>query len=431
MNLLKTLNEKILIGDGAIGTYLYSQGYHDCFEQLNMTNERLIFSVHEKYIAAGADVIQTNTYAANRLKLAKYNLQNDVKEINRQAVKIAKNAAKNKQFVLGSIGGIQNIRSSEYSKEEIIASLQEQVVYLLEEDVDGLIFETFYNLEELKEVVTFTRKQSNKPIVAQISLGEIGVLYDGTPVGEAFNELIQAGSDVVGLNCRMGPYHMIRSFEEVPLYNNAFLSAYPNASLPDYRDGRLVYQSNIEYFHETAIKFRNQGVRLLGGCCGTTPDHIEAIATALRDVEPLTEKVVKVSQRETIVLKKQQTESPLSEIVKERPSVIVELDPPKQLSSVQKFLDGAKELHQAGVDAVTMADNSLASPRIDNLALGAILKDQLGIRPLVHLTCRDRNLIGLQSHLLGLASLEINDVLVITGDPTKVGDFQVLQVCTI
>lgn len=423
MNLLDTLKEKILIGDGAIGTFLYSQGYHDCFEKLNITDEELIYSVHEKYIAAGADVIQTNTYAANRLKLAKYNLQDEIKQINRASVKIARKAARNNQFVLGTIGGIQNIRSSEFRPEEIFASLREQVECLLDADVDGLIFETFYNLEELKEVVTFAKQQTNKPIIAQIALGEIGVLYDGTPIGEAFDQLIQAGSDIIGLNCRMGPYHMIRSFEEVPIYNHTFLSAYPNASLPDYLDGRFVYQLNTEYFYESALKFREQGVRLLGGCCGTTPEHIQAIAEALKGVQPITEKVVKVINRETVVVSKQQKEEPLSEIVKKRSSVIVELDPPKQLSSVEKFLEGAKQLRDAGVDAVTMADNSLASPRIDNMALGAVLKDQLGIRPLVHLTCRDRNLIGLQSHLLGLAALGINDVLAITGDPTKVGDF--------
>lgn len=423
MDLLKTLNEKILIGDGAMGTFLYSQGYDDCYEQLCVTNEELIFSVHQKYIAAGADVIQTNTYAANRIKLAKYNLEENVEIINKKAVQIARLAARQNQFVLGTVGGIQNVRSSEYSKEEIFSALREQVICLLKEDINGLLFETFYNLQELKEIVAFARKETSLPIVAQISLGEIGVLYDGTPVKEAFDELVAAGADVVGLNCRMGPYYMIRSLEEIPLYPNAFLSAYPNASLPDYRDGKFVYESNIQYFHECALKFRKQGVRLLGGCCGTTPEHIEAMAKALKGLKPVTKKKVRITKKETIVVNGKKSEKPLSEIVKERPSVIVELDPPKKLSSISKFFDGAKCLHDAGADAITMADNALASPRTDNLALGAMLKEQYGIRPLVHLTCRDRNLIGLQSHLMGLATLGINEVLVVTGDPTKVGDF--------
>lgn len=423
MNFIETLRERILIGDGAMGTYLYSQGIQDCFEHLNLTNKELIQSVHRKYVEAGAHVIQTNTYAANRLKLAKYNLEDKVKEINIAAVQLARETVGDDHFVLGTIGGIQNLRTSEYSEQEIIDSFKEQINYLLNEEIDGLIFETFYHLEELKQVIEYTRKISAIPIVAQVSLGEIGVLYGGTPITAAFNELVQAGADVVGLNCRMGPYHMIRSFEEVPLYKDAFLSAYPNASLPDYRDGRLFYQANTEYFAECAHKFRNQGIRLLGGCCGTTPDHIRAMADALKGIEPINEKTVKLPQRETIIIKKPMTEKPLSEIVAERPSVICELDPPKKLSSIEMFMEGAKKLHLAGVDAVTMADNSLASPRIDNMALGAMMKERIGIRPLVHITCRDRNLIGLQSHLMGLASLGINDVLAITGDPTKVGDF--------
>ncbi|MEB1806870.1 MAG: bifunctional homocysteine S-methyltransferase/methylenetetrahydrofolate reductase [Bacillaceae bacterium] len=425
MAFLDALKEQILIGDGAIGTLLYSKGItENCFENLNRTAEEKVYAVHKEYLQAGANVIQTNTYAANSIKLANYGLEHKVTELNRKGVEIAQKAVHNRgAYVLGTVGGITGLQTKNVTDEEIQRSFEEQLDILLQAGPDGLLFETFYSLEELKTVITLARKMTNKPIVAQVALGDIGVLYGGTPVNEAFNALIETGADVVGINCRMGPYHMIRSLEDVPLYQNAFLSCYPNASLPDYEDGRFYYQSNPNYFGENALRFREQGVRLLGGCCGTTPEHIRAMASALKGYKPITEKDIKKKQLVIQVRKNpKDTDKPIDEIAKERTAVIVELDPPKQLH-VNKFLDGAKALHEAGVDAVTLADNSLASPRVDNMALGAMMQSQVGARPLVHITCRDRNLIGLQSHLMGLHTLGMNQVLAVTGDPTKVGDF--------
>ncbi|WP_096200962.1 bifunctional homocysteine S-methyltransferase/methylenetetrahydrofolate reductase [Bacillus sp. FJAT-45350] len=422
MNLLKDLQSKILIGDGAMGTLLYAQGVDNCYEELNITQEEKIFDVHRAYIDAGADVIQTNTYAANSIKLEKYGLDNKVKLLNRAAVNIAKKAAKNQSYVLGTIGGIRGIQKKAWALEEIKSSFVNQLDSLLEETPDGILLETYYDFEEIFESVKIARTMTDIPIIAQVSLGDIGVLHNGMKISSALTQLANVGANVVGLNCRMGPYHMTRSFEEVPLLDNAFLSAYPNASLPDYRDGRFFYQSNPSYFGESALKFREQGIRLLGGCCGTTPEHIEAMAQALKGKAPIEEKVVISSEPEKINIYKNNSEEPIHEIVRKRHSVIVELDPPKQLS-IEGFVEGAKKLTEAGVDAVTMADNSLASPRVDNMALGSIIKTQVGARPLIHVTCRDRNLIGLQSHLMGLHTLGIDQLLAITGDPTKIGDF--------
>ncbi len=423
MGLLEELKDNILLADGAMGTLLYSHGVGSCFEELNLSNPTEIEGIHEAYIKAGASVIQTNTYGANYQKLSRYGLEDSVKEINEAAVKIAKKAAGNQAFVVGTIGGIRSFKRATVTMDEIKHSFKEQLSALLDQGVDGILLETYYDFEELKTVLKIARKETNKPIIANVSLHEIGVLQDGTQLADAFFELEDLGADVIGLNCRLGPYHMIRSLEEVPIPKRAFLSVYPNASLPEYVEGRLVYETHVNYFKESALLFRDQGVRLIGGCCGTTPKHIEAIASALKGLSPIEQKVVK---RRPIEFSAESftpaDEPPIHEIVKKRRSVIVELDPPKKLG-ISKFIEGAKALHQAGVDSVTLADNSLASPRISNVAVGAILKQEHNIKPLIHTTCRDRNLIGLQSHLMGLHTLGLNEVLAVTGDPSKIGDF--------
>ncbi|MCJ7992360.1 bifunctional homocysteine S-methyltransferase/methylenetetrahydrofolate reductase [Priestia sp. OVS21] len=422
MGLLEDLKSKILIGDGATGTLLYSHGIDSCFEELNITKPEEVSRIHRAYVEAGANVIQTNTYAANYQKLARYGLEDSVKDINVAGVKLAKQAAKDQAYVVGTLGGIRSFQKNAISLEEVKRSIREQMFWLLNEGVDGLLFETYYDFEELKTVLTLARKETDKPIITHVSLHDIGVLQDGRPLADALKELEALGADVVGLNCRLGPYHMIQSLEEVPLPDRAFLSAYPNASLPAYVEGKLEYETNEDYFVESARLFREQGVRLIGGCCGTTPAHVRAMSSALKDLPPITSKVVKMRPAITVQEREQQDKPHMHEIVKKRRSVIVELDPPKQLGPT-KFLEGAKALDKVGVDAITLADNSLASPRISNLAMATLMQQETKARPLIHITCRDRNLIGLQSHLMGLHTLGMNQVLAITGDPSKVGDF--------
>lgn len=422
MGLLEDLKSKILIGDGATGTLLYSHGIDSCFEELNITKPEEVSRIHRAYVEAGANVIQTNTYAANYQKLARYGLEDSVKDINVAGVKLAKQAAKDQAYVVGTLGGIRSFQKNAISLEEVKRSIREQMFWLLNEGVDGLLFETYYDFEELKTVLTLARKETDKPIITHVSLHDIGVLQDGRPLADALKALEDLGADVVGLNCRLGPYHMIQSLEEVPLPDRAFLSAYPNASLPAYVEGKLEYETNEDYFVESARLFREQGVRLIGGCCGTTPAHVRAMSSALKDLPPITSKVVKMRPAVTVQEREQQDKPHMHEIVKKRRSVIVELDPPKQLGPT-KFLEGAKALDKVGVDAITLADNSLASPRISNLAMATLMQQETKARPLIHITCRDRNLIGLQSHLMGLHTLGMNQVLAITGDPSKVGDF--------
>ncbi|MBS4189632.1 bifunctional homocysteine S-methyltransferase/methylenetetrahydrofolate reductase [Bacillus sp. FJAT-49705] len=424
MSFLERMKDEILIADGAMGTLLYSYGTDSCFENLNLSHAEQIQQIHEAYILAGANLIQTNTYAANYLKLQRYGLEEQVKEINTYAVRNARNAIKKDAYVVGTIGGIRGIRPNTVSIEEIKRSFREQLYCLLLEGVDGILLETYYDLEELEHILAITRKETDLPIIAQVSLHEVGILQDQTPISEALSRLEKLGADVVGLNCRLGPHHMLLTLEGIPLPKQAYLSAYPNASMPAYTDGKFHYEGDSEYFRQSARDFRNQGVRLLGGCCGTTPDHIRAFAKELKGLPPITEKKVKNSKK-IIISNSSATlreDPPLQDIVKERASIIVELDPPKKLNT-DKFFEGAKALKNIGIDAITLADNSLASPRICNSAIGYRIKKEIGTRPLVHITCRDRNIIGLQSHLMGLHTLGLHDVLAVTGDPARVGDF--------
>ncbi|WP_426005682.1 bifunctional homocysteine S-methyltransferase/methylenetetrahydrofolate reductase [Bacillus sp. DWP3-1] len=421
MGLLQDLQNRVLIADGAMGTLLYSYGIDRCFEELNLSKEEEVKRVHEAYVQAGADIIQTNTYGANYIKLSRYGLEEETKRINTKAVQIAK-AAAGSAYVLGTIGGIRTFNKNAYSIEEIKRSFREQLYILLNEQPDGLLLETYYDMEEAKAVLQIARKETTLPIVMNVSMHEQGVLQDGTPLKDGLSELSSLGADVVGINCRLGPYHMIQALEGVPILENSHLSVYPNSSLPSLEEGRLVYDTDNDYFRKSALEFRNQGARIIGGCCGTTPQHIHAMAEAVKDLAPITEKEVKVLKEEIISIQDQRTEPGLDELAAEKRTIIVELDPPKKLN-FEKFLVAANELKNAGIDALTLADNSLATPRISNVACGALLKQQLDMRSLVHITCRDRNLIGLQSHLMGLDTLGLTDILAITGDPSKIGDF--------
>lgn len=419
--ILEELKNRILIADGAMGTLLYSYGIDRCFEELNRSHPEEIVRVHRSYIDAGADVIQTNTYGANAIKLARYGLENDVSLFNKEAVALAKHAAAPETYIFGTIGGIRGFQEPSPQLDEIIQSFRQQAEVLLAENVDGLLLETYYDLNELKEVLKIARKMTPIPIITHVSMQEPGVLINGMPLAEALNQLEELGADIVGTNCRLGPFHMVESLKGIPLPKHAFLSAYPNGSLPDYRDGRLYYQTEPSYFKKYAAEFRDEGIRLLGGCCGTTPVHIRAFKEGVSELEPLTVKSVSRSSGR-VVIADNHPDTPLYDKARSGRSVFVEFDTPRNLST-DNFFKGVRALENAGADAITMADNSLASPRISNSAMARLIKEKFTIPPLVHLTCRDRNLIGLQSHLMGLDVLGLHDVLIVTGDPTKIGDF--------
>ncbi|MCH8646968.1 bifunctional homocysteine S-methyltransferase/methylenetetrahydrofolate reductase [Staphylococcus lugdunensis] len=417
---LNQLQNNILVADGAIGTILYSEGLDTCPEAYNLTHPDKVERIHRSYIEAGADVIQTNTYGANFEKLKPFGLEHKVKEIHKAAVKIAKRAATKNTFILGTVGGFRGIKQDDISLSTIQYHTENQIDTLIEEGVDALLFETYYDLDELKRIVTWTKRNYDIPVVAQLTASNTTYLVDGTEINDALAQLVTCGADVVGLNCHHGPHHMEKSFSHIALPDNAYLSCYPNASLLDIENSEFKYSDNAQYFGAVAEKLIEQGVRLIGGCCGTTPQHIHYIKSSVSHLSPVNHKKVipihkKSNQRRTDSIKQSLTSK-----VKQGPTVIVELDTPKHLDT-DLFFENIGKLDAAHIDAVTLADNSLATVRISNIAAASLIKQRYDIEPLVHITCRDRNLIGLQSHLLGLSLIGVNEILAITGDPSKVG----------
>ena len=418
--LLNHLKNNVLVADGAMGTILYSEGLDTCPEAYNLTHPNKVERIHRSYIEAGADVIQTNTYGANFEKLKVFGLEHKVKEIHKAAVQIAKRAANKETFILGTVGGFRGIKQEDLSLSTIQYHTDNQIDTLIEEGVDGLLFETYYDLDELTSVITATRQKYDIPIIAQLTASNTNYLVDGTEINEALKHLIECGANVVGLNCHHGPHHMQRSFSHIELPEHAYLSCYPNASLLDIENSEFKYSDNAKYFGDVAQELINEGVRLIGGCCGTTPEHISYIKESVKNLKPIKNKKVIPIHRTINTNAKRTLKQNLTSKVKQRPTVIVELDTPKHLDT-ELFFENIGKLDEAHIDAVTLADNSLATVRVSNIAAASLIKQQYDIEPLVHITCRDRNLIGLQSHLLGLSLIGVSEILAITGDPSKVG----------
>lgn len=418
--LLDKLKSNILVADGAIGTILYSEGLDTCPEAYNLNHPDKVERIHRTYIEAGADIIQTNTYGANFEKLKAFGLEHRVKDIHQAAVQIAKKAANDDTFILGTVGGFRGIKQEDLELSSIQYHTEIQVETLVNAGVDGILFETYYDLQELTNIIEATKRKYDIPIIAQLTALNTNYLRDGTEINHALQQVTSSGADIVGLNCHHGPHHMQQSFSHIELPEGAYLSCYPNASLLDIENSQFKYSDNASYFGKVAKQLINEGVRLIGGCCGTTPEHIQYIKSSVAGLNPVTQKDVIPITKYINNTEKEPKKQNLKSKVENRPTIIVELDTPKHLDT-ETFFRNIKKLDDAQIDAVTLADNSLATVRISNVAAASIIKQRYDIEPLVHITCRDRNLIGLQSHLLGLSLLDINEILTITGDPSKIG----------
>ena len=426
------MGDRVLLADGAMGTMIYESGVfvNRCFDELNLSNPKLIVDIHRRYLKAGAEILETNTFGANRLKLEKFGLEGKVAEINRLGAEHALEAAAERNaFALGSVGplGRPIVGDKGISPEQAHDAFAEQVQALLEAGVDALLFETFAHLGEMAIALEAARELSaDIPVVGQFSYAdEINVL-GGASIQEAVDVLESKGADVIGANCTVGPKVLLEVVTQLVSLTDKPVSVLPNAGRPEYVDGRLFYFATPDYFAKYAKRFVNAGARLVGGCCGTTPDHIQSMAGAVRALGRSSAVVIKV---EPVEEERQLAEMPLAErsplgrkLAAGEFVVSVEVDPPKGLD-LTKTVKGGRLLKEAGVDVANIADGPRATARISAQAMGLILEREVGLETILHTSCRDRNLLGLQSDMLGAHTSGFRNILAVTGDPPLMGDY--------
>ncbi len=439
-SLLAALREGTLVVDGAMGTQLYERGvlYSACFEELCVTRPELVRKIHEDYVRAGAQLIETNTFGSNALRLEKHGLQARVGELNTAAVKLAREAAAGatRVFVGGAIGpsGYFLGEALEADVRRVGDAFREQAEALVAAGVDALVVETMRQSVELRLAIQAAREASGGkvPVIAHVSIDEAGRMADATPAIEIGKRMIDWGADVIGVNCSDGPMSVLAAVEPM-LSLGVPVSAVPNAGLPRRVDDRLVYVSTPEYFGVYARRMFKMGVKLVGGCCGTTPEHVKRIAAAARMVgndradfdqetrEPTSEVPVAVlagASRPPAVAERSSFGAKLGK----KFVVSVEVNPPVGLD-LGKQLAAAKMLKAGGVDVINIADGARAQARMGNLAMAARVQRELGMETILHVCGRDRNLLASLAHLLAAHELGVRNLVIITGDPPKMGDF--------
>ena len=411
---------------------LYNKGVYlqTCFDELNLVNPALVQEVHREYIQSGADVIETNTFGANRYKLKKFGLDDKVREINRAGARIAREVASREVFVAGSIGplGLKIEPWGPTSVEEAEQAFKEQAEALREGGVDLFILETFSDINEIHQALKAVRKAATGlPVVAEMTIEEDGnSLYGTTP--EVFTKKLEEWkADVVGVNCSVGPAAMLQCIERMARVTSLPLSAMPNAGIPREVEGRNIYLCSPDYLAEYAKRFIQAGVKLIGGCCGTTPAHIKAIRRAIRALQPPRRRPISVSlpaeKKPEAKIVPRREKSRLGRKLEEGEFVTcVEILPPRGVDP-SAAVAVASRLKREGVDCVNIPDGPRASSRMSSMSLAVILAREAKSEVILHYTCRDRNLLGMQSDLLGIFAQGLRNLLLITGDPPKLGDY--------
>lgn len=421
---LRLIGETTLVGDGAMGTLLHSRGValDANIEHLNLIQPELVGQVHADYVAAGADLLETNTFGANGLRLGTIGLEKKVRRINLEGARLARRAAGEERFVAGSVGPLLRLRGdeTELGSNEKRLILREQMEALAEGGIDLFLLETFASLDDLKLGVRIAA-ELGLPAVAQMAFLEAGYSREGVNAERAAAELAAAGAVMVGANCGSGPKGLLQIVPRMAAATQAPLSAFPNAGAPEYVDGRYLYLATPDYFARRGVELATAGAALVGGCCGITPEHIAALRRALTEHPP---RQAKVAVRQVAPEVREPQPLPRSTFLDawgQRPVITVELDPPRGLD-VETTLGRARSLAAAGIDAISLAENPLARIRLGNLALAKKIQDEIGIEVIAHVTCRDRNLLGLHSDLMGAHLLGLRNILAVTGDPVAVGD---------
>ncbi|MBM3271208.1 MAG: bifunctional homocysteine S-methyltransferase/methylenetetrahydrofolate reductase [Candidatus Sericytochromatia bacterium] len=421
--------DRVLLFDGAMGTMLYQKGVflNRCFDELVLAQPDLVREVHQEYARAGAEILETNTFGANRAKLAGFGLVDKVADINRRAAELAREAGGADRFVAGAVGPL-GLRLEPYgptSFSEARELFGEQIRGLVAGGADLIVLETFSDLLEIEQALLAAREACDLPVVAQMTVGEDGATAYGAPADLIARKLDAWGADVIGLNCSVGPAKLLEAVESMRESTARPLSVQPNAGLPREVDGRKIYLSSPEY-HATYAKLLVQsGVRFVGGCCGTTPEHIEAMRDAIRSALPRQAAAVAIRPVEPppeVAIVPVADRSHFARRLADRAFVTtVEIVPPRGCDAA-KMLEGVRQLRDAGVDSVNVPDGPRAQSRMGAIATGVLIERE-GIEAVVHYTCRDRNLLGMMSDLLGAAALGLRNLLLVTGDPPKMGPY--------
>ena len=432
-DLLTRIKQFPALCDGAMGTLLYANGVfiNRCYDELNLSQPDLIRGIHHSYLQAGAEIIETNTFGANAFRLARHSIADKVRDINRAGARLAREAAKSFDvWVAGSVGplGTRIEPLGKTSFEEARQAFREQIAALAEGGVDLLMLETFGYLEELHQAMLAAKDVGAKlPLVVQVTIDEDGNCLDGSDPETFTPRLEDWGADVIGCNCSVGPVAMLGAIERVRAVTSLPLSAQPNAGIPRSVEGRNIYLCSPEYMASYARKFVAAGARVVGGCCGTTPDHIRVMKAALRVGEArgkaASAQVVGAAAPIAAPAQPLEERSLLgSKLARGEFVTMVEVVPPKG-TDISKELEGSRFLKSVGVDAVNIPDSPRASARMSNQALSLLMQREAGIEAILHYTCRDRNVLCIQSDLLGAAAVGIRNLICITGDPPKMGNY--------
>ncbi len=414
-----------------MGTILYSKGFflNVCYDELNLKQPKLVQEVHEAYVRAGAEILETNTFGANPAKLATFGLAEETERINQAAAELARKAAAGSASVVGAIGplGLRIEPFGPTSREEAVALFQRQVKGLLAGGVDGFILETFSDVAEIHEALRAVRSLSDLPVIAQMTIGDDGLTLYGTDPATFTKQLAEWGADVIGVNCSVGPAGVLEAVEKMVKATDRPISAVPNAGLPKDVGDRKIYLASPEYMASYARRMIETGARIVGGCCGTTPEHIKKIRDYVASVVPRHQPAV--VSRETVTAPAGVAAAALAErsrfgakLARRELVTSVEIVPPKGVDPAPMFAQ-CRALKAAGVDAVNVPDGPRAQSRMGALLSSVIIEREVGIETVTHYSCRDRNLLGMLSDVLGASAAGLRNILIVTGDPPKMGPY--------
>jgi methionine synthase / methylenetetrahydrofolate reductase(NADPH) len=433
----KKLDAGIVVADGAMGTMLYGKGIfiNRCFDELNLSAPHLVKEVHQEYLKAGAEVLETNTFGSTRLHLSAFGFAEKLKAINEAGVRLAREAAGDRAYVAGAMGplGTQIEPLGPLSFAEARDIFREQAEILVGAGVDLVILETFFELNELREAIYAVREAAGPEmvIVAQVTVDDDGNLRDGTQLETYTARLNEWPVDVIGVNCSAGPKVVLEAIEKMALLSTKPLSAMPNAGLPSNVEGRNIYLCSPEYLAQYSRRFIQAGVRLVGGCCGTTPEHIKLIRSEARSLQPVRRHVPGTA---TVIEESKAAVKKLDKVPLERKSQLgaklaagkfvafVEILPPRGVDA-SKEIAGARLCREHGIDCINVPDGPRASARLSAQVTCHLIQQQAGIEAVLHFCCRDRNILSIQSELLGAHTMGVRNLICITGDPPRMGTY--------